>query len=437
MSTEPILDANCRIHRLICTYYDFTDRKLAENELRESEERLRSLADSIPNLAWWANSDGYITWYNRRWYEYTGTTPEQMEGWGWQSVHDPDELPKVLERWQASIATGKPFEMTFPLRGNDGVFRLFLTRIIPMKDAAGRVQQWFGTNTDVNELEQRVAERTKELAATICHLQHEILEREIAQESLRKEIAIRLQATEALREKERLLILQSRHAAMGEMIGNIAHQWRQPLNALGLYTQSLGAFYGTPNFNKEFVDNSIAKSMGILKHLSKTIDDFRDYFKPEKEKTDFYVIEAIKSILSLLEGNFQHPKITVDLVAHNNPVINGYRNEFTQVILNILNNARDAIIERKIADARVIITIGSESSCVVVTVADNAGGIPDKDIDKIFDPYFTTKGPQIGTGIGLFMSKTIIAKNMGGRLSVRNTESGAEFRIEVEHGAQN
>ena len=95
--------------------------------------------------------DGYIYWYNERWYAYTGTTPEQMEGWGWQSVHDPAVLPKVLEKWQASIVTGQMFEMEFPLRGADGLFRLFLTRVLPLKDAKGHVLQWFGTNTDITE----------------------------------------------------------------------------------------------------------------------------------------------------------------------------------------------------------------------------------------------------------------------------------------------
>lgn len=134
-------------------------RSLAERDalmesLRETEEQFRTLVDSIPNLAWWANGDGYITWYNRRWYEYTGTTPEQMEGWGWQSIHDPDVLPKVMEKWQASIATGQPFEMEFPLRGADGIFRTFLTRVLPMKDSAGLVFRWFGTNTDISALKQ-------------------------------------------------------------------------------------------------------------------------------------------------------------------------------------------------------------------------------------------------------------------------------------------
>jgi PAS domain S-box-containing protein len=145
---------------------DITERKRAEEALLESERQFRTLADSIPNLAWWANSDGYITWYNRRWYDYTGTTPAQMEGWGWQTVHDPQTLPAVLERWKASLSAGQPFEMTFPLRGADGVFRPFLTRGIPLKDAQGRVQQWFGTNTDVAEA-QRAEQAMRDLNAQL------------------------------------------------------------------------------------------------------------------------------------------------------------------------------------------------------------------------------------------------------------------------------
>jgi len=130
------------------------ERKQAEEALRESEERFRTLANALPQLAWIARPDAYIYWYNQRWYEYTGTTPEQMEGWGWQRVHDPDVLPKVLEQWQASIATGQPFDMVFPLRGADGHFRQFLTRVVPLKDAEGHVLQWFGTNTDITERKQ-------------------------------------------------------------------------------------------------------------------------------------------------------------------------------------------------------------------------------------------------------------------------------------------
>jgi PAS domain S-box-containing protein len=122
--------------------------------LRESEEHFQSMANSIPQLAWMAEADGSIFWYNQRWHEYTGTTLGQMEGWGWQSVHDPEELPKVLERWNQSIATDTPFDMEFPLRGADGLSRMFLTRVMPAKDPQGRVVRWFGTNTDISERKQ-------------------------------------------------------------------------------------------------------------------------------------------------------------------------------------------------------------------------------------------------------------------------------------------
>ncbi len=138
---------------------DITERKRGEEALRESEDRLRTMANAIPQLAWIAEADGYIFWYNQRWYDYTGTTPEQMEGWGWQSVHNPETLPGVLKQWKNSIATGEPFDMVFPLRGADGSFRDFLTRIMPVKNANGDVMQWCGTNTDITERKQAEMER--------------------------------------------------------------------------------------------------------------------------------------------------------------------------------------------------------------------------------------------------------------------------------------
>ena len=122
----------------------------------------RQLADGLPTLCWIAMADGYIVWYNRRWHDYCGSTPEEMEGWGWQSVHDPEVLPAVVAEWSRSIATGEPFEMTFPLRGADGRFRPFLTRIIPVRDANGTIRRWLGVNTDISE--QRAVERALELS---------------------------------------------------------------------------------------------------------------------------------------------------------------------------------------------------------------------------------------------------------------------------------
>jgi PAS domain S-box-containing protein len=150
----PLKDDAGAVREVVLVHEDITARRQAEGALRESEEKLRLLADTIPQLAWMAAPDGHIFWYNQRWYDFTGTTPDAMEGWGWQSVHDPEVLPAVLERWRHSIATGEPFDMVFPLRGSDGAYRSFLTRVLPLRAADGRILYWFGTNTDVTELRQ-------------------------------------------------------------------------------------------------------------------------------------------------------------------------------------------------------------------------------------------------------------------------------------------
>ncbi|MBA3949492.1 MAG: GAF domain-containing protein, partial [Acidobacteria bacterium] len=137
-----------------------------EGVAEDAASQFRQLANSIPQLAWMARSDGWIYWYNERWYEYTGTTPADMAGWGWKSVHDPAALPGVIELWSASLSTGEPFEMEFPLRGADGQFRVFLTRVAPFRDSSGEIVHWFGTNTDVQY--RRDAEKSlREQAATL------------------------------------------------------------------------------------------------------------------------------------------------------------------------------------------------------------------------------------------------------------------------------
>jgi signal transduction histidine kinase len=239
------------------------------------------------------------------------------------------------------------------------------------------------------------------------------------------------QKVSELRQKDQILIRQNRQAAMGDMINNIAHQWRQPLNSIGLIVQSMIYSYEGGGLTEEMMKADVDKAMETIKFMSQTIDDFRNYFKPDKEKTQFNVKMVINRSISIVAGSIGNVKITIDSVDAVDPVIYGYPNEYSQVVLNILINARDALSERKISNPEIKIVICTENGKSVVTVSDNAGGIPEDIIDKIFDPYFSTKGPDTGTGVGLFMSKNIIEENMNGRLTVCNSGEGAEFRIEI------
>ncbi|QWV95687.1 PAS domain S-box protein [Geomonas oryzisoli] len=253
----------------------------------------------------------------------------------------------------------------------------------------------------------------------------------LAQEALREEMTERVRAVEELRRQEQLLIRQGRLAAMGEMIGNIAHQWRQPLNTLGLIVQELPSYYEKGLFTKQYLDNSVSRAMQVINYMSQTIDGFRNFFGPEKEQQKFLAAAALEQTLSILQAAFAAARIEFDVSADPEAEIFGSPNEYSQVLVNILMNAKDALAERKVAQPKITVRLHRENGKTVLSIEDNAGGIPADIIDKVFDPYFTTKGPDKGTGIGLFMSKTIVEKNMKGSLTVCNTDLGARFCIEV------
>ncbi|MHB8120779.1 MAG: sensor histidine kinase [Desulfuromonadaceae bacterium] len=262
--------------------------------------------------------------------------------------------------------------------------------------------------------------------------ENELANKQKELEALNSSLVVRIaQDVDDLRQKDKMLILQDRRAAMGEMIGNIAHQWRQPLNVLGLYLQELALAYDTARFDKEYLEASVDNSMKLIMHMSRTIDDFRNFFRDDKEKVSFSVDETIKKTLALIESSFKDQQIHIEYHSEAAQSVYGYPNEYAQVLLNILMNARDALTGDNSHESRISIRAFHDDGRSVVTITDNAGGIDDTIIHKIFDPYFTTKGPDRGTGIGLFMSKSIIKKNMGGKLSVHNSENGAEFRIVV------
>ncbi len=258
------------------------------------------------------------------------------------------------------------------------------------------------------EIEQKVLERTKEL-----HELNENLEK-IVQEKTQENI----KQLETLQE-------QSKMASMGEMIGAIAHQWRQPLNEISISIQNLKYDYEDGLIDAEFIDAFIKKNKEIIKFMSSTIDDFRNFYRVDKTREVFDVREAIEKTLSLQMAQLTNNNISI-LISGESFEVEGYRNEFLQVILNIINNSKDALLAKGIENAKIEIELEGHS----IFIRDNAGGIPESLIGRIFEPYFTTKEQGKGTGMGLYMSKMIIEENMQAKLSVRNIENGVEFRMD-------
>lgn len=349
--------------------------------LQEREEQFRTLADSVPQLAWMAEADGHIFWYNQRWYQYTGATREEMMGWGWESVHDPTVLPEVLVRWRAAIKTGKRFEMVFPLRGRDGNFRDFLTLIVPVRDANGNVVRWFGTNTDITE--QRRSE-------------------------------------EALRRSEKL-------AATGRLAASIAHEINNPLEAVAnlLYLAKR---------QPSDVTNYLSAAEQELDRIAEITRHTLGFYRETASPTEMSVGEVADSVLALYDRKLKFKNIKVKKRFSKNAEIRGFPGEIRQILANLVANAIEAVnpggcVSMKIFHARE--WGGQRRSGVRVTIMDNGSGINREQMKKIFEPFYTTK-KDVGTGLGLWLTKNLVRKHQG-TIRVRSTSdsprSGTAFSI--------
>ena len=240
------------------------------------------------------------------------------------------------------------------------------------------------------------------------------------------------------REKDTILYQQSKMAAMGEMLGNIAHQWRQPLSAISTAASGIKMRMNFGKISEDEIKEDLDSIVDFTQHLSQTIDDFRNFFKQQKEKEEFDIADAVEKDLNIVEASFRNNNI--EIIKSFKPCkITTAKNEFTQAILNILNNAKDAIVQNQKDNGLLFITIRKEGNNAVIYIKDNGGGVS-KDIkDKIFEPYFTTKHKSQGTGIGLYMTNKIIKSHLKGSIDVENctynykgkSYTGAQFKISL------
>jgi signal transduction histidine kinase len=246
------------------------------------------------------------------------------------------------------------------------------------------------------------------------------------------------------REKDQHILQQSRLAQMGEMISMIAHQWRQPLGSISAVSASiklkitLNRFDYTTQKGREesqqFISEAMSKIESYVQFLTHTIDDFRNFFKPNKQKESITLSQLVNRTLEIIGKALEINGITIKVETHATYEIFTYANEVTQVILNILKNAEDVIKERKIHDAHILITIDKEETWQTISIEDNAGGISKDVLPHIFEPYFSTKSEKNGSGLGLYMSKTIIEEHCGGEILATNVENGAKFTIKLKEG---
>jgi len=278
------------------------------------------------------------------------------------------------------------------------------------------------------DLERRVQKRTAEIKLANESLEDKSHELSELNKNLDTKVKLEI---EKRRKQEEMLLQQSRLAAMGEMVGNIAHQWRQPLNALSIIIQNIALSYQMGKLNEEFMQKSVDESMDLTTMMSKTIDDFRHFFMPNKKKKDFLLSKSLNSSLELIGSTFKNYNIEVHKDINENLYVTGFPNEFAQALLNVLSNAKDALIENKIKMPEVYVSLKKENDKGIIYIRDNAGGIKEDILNKVFEPYFTTKEQGKGTGIGLYMSKIIIEQNMKGKIYARNVDNGVEFIIEM------
>jgi len=273
-----------------------------------------------------------------------------------------------------------------------------------------------------NTMQDKIFKREQELRDSNELLVKKTEEVTLLNNSLQEKVALEIEKN---RKKDQQMLHQSRLAQMGEMISMIAHQWRQPLTAISSASMVLNMKARLNKLERETVLEITGKISDYSQHLSTTIDDFREFFKANKEKKETTFNELIKSVLSIVEISLKNKDITLEQRLNSDRVFYTYPNELKQVILNLIKNAEDVLIEREVKDPLIII----ETEDNILRVIDNAGGIPDEYINKIFDPYFSTKTKKDGTGLGLYMSKTIVEEHCGGELRVFNSESGACFEI--------
>ncbi len=395
-------DSKGQPDRLLMMAMNIVERKRIEKALNDTWLLVKE-GDIV--LFRWLNDKNLTVTFVSQSISTFGYTPDDLlqKNVMFSDIIYKDDLEMVLASLKEHIENGlESFSCTYRIIHQNNEIRWIFSHAIFIKDDFGNVTDLYGYIYDITAIKQSEQELEKRV-----------------KEEVEKNIA-----------KDRILIQQNKLAAMGEMIGAIAHQWRQPLNNISLILHFIRDNFDNKKLDKEMISRYIDKGKTQIEYMSHTIDDFRNFYKPSKSREAFNIKKALETAIEII--NTQLKDIQLDIEVEE-CVLDGFENEFKQAILNIISNAKDAIYHKKSKienfTGYIKVTGKKKKTNYFITISNNGGEIKNEIIDRIFEPYFTTKFEKQGTGIGLYMTKTIIESNMLGSIEVKNIKNGVQFEI--------
>ncbi|MFY4843453.1 ATP-binding protein [Aliarcobacter butzleri] len=390
-------------------------------KLKQSEAKFRTLFDIAPVFLNSFDKNGKIILWNKE--------CEKTFGWTFDEIKNKKNSlslfyddPKVCEDVMKSFENiSNSFEEWHPKTKNG--------ETLVVKWANIKLPNGETINIGLDITQQRnyeISIREKALELKVAKLQLENLN-----SSLEKRIEDEIKKNT---KQQHMIMQQNKLAQMGEMIENIAHQWRQPLAQINSSIILIDAILEKHNFKDTLVENKLTEIESLTSYMSKTISDFKNFFNPNKKKTIFKVEDAIQKANDVLKGLINSHHIQMEISVEKDLIINSYLGELQQVILIIINNSIDAFIHMNIHFPKILINTYTDNENLVIYIEDNALGINSDLLDKIFEPYFTTKHKAQGTGLGLYIAKMIVENSLLGFLSVENKQNGARFTIKIPKG---
>jgi len=376
--------------------------------------------------------NGIITFVNDEFCKISGYTREELLGKNHNIVRDPSVPASNFKLLWDTIKAKKTYKSTVKNRKKDGTVFYVNTTVIPILDKNGDIEEFIAIRYDVTKevlLKKELEKKELELKQLNKTLEKKVQTQTSQLLELNQTLELRVQKEIAKNEeKQKIMFWQSRLASLGQMLANVAHQWRQPLTQLNLNIFNMKN--ASLKDEKDEVIHFYNESKNVIQNMSTTIDDFTNFFKPNKEKKYFNLEESIQEVKGILEQSIIKEQISIELDFHEITLL-GIPNELSQVIINLIQNAKDAFKDNNITKKKITITTKKVEQFAIIEIQDNAGGIPEEIIEKVFEPYFTTKHSSSGTGLGLFMSKMICEQGFNGTINLINNNNGILITIKI------